>query len=289
MAKKFKGYYLVGNHSAVKLCFWLKKSLKDQGVCYKQKFYGIKSHRCLQMTPALICNQNCIYCWRPSLYKKIKKWDPPKLIFEGSLKGQRKLLEGFFGEKNINQKKLKEALEPNQVAISLIGEPTLYPYLDKLVKEYKKRGFSVFVVSNGTNPEVLKKIHPTFLYLSLSSFDKNSHLKINRPQKNFWKRILKSLEILRKKRCHTVLRITLIRGMNDKIEKFVPLIEKARPEFIEIKSYMAIGPARKKLGPEKMFSFKEIENFSKKLKKLIPYKIKNSSKESLVVVLERNN
>jgi len=50
------------------------------------------------------------------------------------------------------------------------------------------------------NPEVLKKIHPTFLYLSLSSFDKNSHLKINRPQKNFWKRILKSLEILRKKK-----------------------------------------------------------------------------------------
>ncbi|MCD6412409.1 4-demethylwyosine synthase TYW1, partial [bacterium] len=145
MAKKFKGYYLVGNHSAVKLCFWLKKSLKNQGVCYKQKFYGIKSHRCLQMTPALICNQNCIYCWRPSLYKKIKKWNLPKEVFEGSLKGQRKLLEGFFGEKNINQKKLKEALEPNQVAISLIGEPTLYPYLDKLVKEYKKKGFSVFV------------------------------------------------------------------------------------------------------------------------------------------------
>ena len=141
------------------------------------------------------------------------------------------------------------------------------------------------MVSNGTNPEILKRIHPTFLYLSLTAFDQKSHLRINRPQKNFWKEILKSLEILRKKRCHTVLRITLIRGINDVLEKFIPLINKALPEFIEIKSYMAIGPARKKLGPEKMFSFKEIKNFSKKLEKFIPYKIKDFSKKSLVVVL----
>jgi len=287
MAKKFKGYYLVGNHSAVKLCFWLKKSLKDQGVCYKQKFYGIKSHRCLQMTPALICNQNCIYCWRPPLYKKIKKWDPPKSIFEGSLKAQRKLLEGFFGDPKVNRKKLEEALEPNQVAISLIGEPTLYPYLEKLIEEYKKRNFSVFVVSNGTRPEVLRKIHPTFLYLSLTAFDEKSHLKINRPKKNFWKKILESLEVLKRKRCQTVLRITLIRDINTQAEKFFSLIKKGLPKFIEVKSYMALGPARKKLPPEKMLSLEEIKAFSKKLEKNLPYKIKDFSKESLVVLLKR--
>ncbi|MCK4309827.1 MAG: 4-demethylwyosine synthase TYW1, partial [Methanomicrobia archaeon] len=59
-------YKIVGEHSAVKLCHWLKKSLMEDRVCYKQKFYGIKSHRCLQMTPAVIsCTHKCLFCWRP--------------------------------------------------------------------------------------------------------------------------------------------------------------------------------------------------------------------------------
>ncbi|MBN1159983.1 MAG: 4-demethylwyosine synthase TYW1, partial [Candidatus Diapherotrites archaeon] len=57
-------YRVVGNHSVVKICEWCKKSLRGEGVCYKQKFYGIKSHRCLQMSPALLCDQRCLFCWR---------------------------------------------------------------------------------------------------------------------------------------------------------------------------------------------------------------------------------
>ena len=50
-----QGYRLVGNHSAVKTCHWARKSLSTGGRenCYKQKFYGVPSHRCLQMTPSL--------------------------------------------------------------------------------------------------------------------------------------------------------------------------------------------------------------------------------------------
>ncbi|MEM2094375.1 MAG: hypothetical protein QXI32_03660, partial [Candidatus Bathyarchaeia archaeon] len=47
-------YQLVGSHSAVKKCSWLHKSLTGGAACYKSQFYGIKSWRCLQMTPAAV-------------------------------------------------------------------------------------------------------------------------------------------------------------------------------------------------------------------------------------------
>ena len=46
-----KAKYGVFNHSAVELCHWTKKSFSDGGSCYKHKFYGISTHRCMEMTP----------------------------------------------------------------------------------------------------------------------------------------------------------------------------------------------------------------------------------------------
>src|SRR3989449_5555819 len=60
-----QGYRIVGEHSGVKLCHWTKASLTKGIGCYKQTFYGIESHRCLQMTPAVdACNLACQFCWR---------------------------------------------------------------------------------------------------------------------------------------------------------------------------------------------------------------------------------
>ncbi|MFB0543144.1 MAG: 4-demethylwyosine synthase TYW1, partial [Candidatus Bathyarchaeia archaeon] len=60
-------YQLAGGHSAVKTCHWTKESLRtgERRFCYKQKFYGIRTLRCLQMTPSLgKCLQRCLFCWR---------------------------------------------------------------------------------------------------------------------------------------------------------------------------------------------------------------------------------
>ena len=54
-----QGYRFIGDHSAVKMCRWTKKSMRNEGVCYKEKFYGIKSHLCCQMTPWLGCENHC--------------------------------------------------------------------------------------------------------------------------------------------------------------------------------------------------------------------------------------
>lgn len=285
-----KGYHIVGRHSAVKTCLWLKKSLKDEGVCYKQKFYGIKSHRCLQMTPALLCNQNCLHCWRPlELLGNLHGWDDPVFIVEESIKAQHRLLSGFHGTEGVNKIKLKEAYEPNQVAISLIGEPTLYPMLPELVEEYRKRGFTTFLVTNGTNPEMLEKVSPSQLYLSLTAYDEKTHIQLNRPARSHWERILRGLEVLRGHRSRTVVRLTLIKGynMDDKaVEGYSKLIEIAEPDYIEAKAYMYLGYSRLRLKWENMPEHSDIVEFSEKLANATGYVIKSESEPSRVVLLE---
>jgi len=78
---KKQHYEIAGKneHSAVQICRWTKKSLRDEGVCYKEKFYGIKSHLCCQMTPSLYCPNKCVHCWRAIEYTTGEKI-PGKIV-----------------------------------------------------------------------------------------------------------------------------------------------------------------------------------------------------------------
>ncbi len=291
LLKDLKGYQIVGKHSAVKTCLWLKKSLKDEGVCYKQKFYGIRSHRCLQMTPALICNQSCVYCWRPlELLKGLEGWDSPEYIVEESIKAQRRLLSGFHGTRGVNRVKLEEAYEPNQVAISLIGEPTLYPHLPELIEAYKQRGFTTFLVTNGTNPEILEECNPTQLYVSLTAYSEESHISLNRPPKSYWQKIVESLRVMERSESRTVIRLTLIKDYNmheRAIESYARLIDIASPQYIEAKAYMFLGYSRLRLRYENMPEHADVVEFAKMLSRATGYEIRNESEPSRVVLLER--
>ena len=105
-----QGYRFVGDHSAVKTCHWARKSLSTGGRehCYKQRFYGVPSHRCLQMTPSLgRCTQSCLFCWRATPENLSTTWDQsrflvaeaeePEAIVQGCLKAHRKAISGFGG------------------------------------------------------------------------------------------------------------------------------------------------------------------------------------------------
>jgi len=294
-----KQHYALFEHSAVKLCNYTKTSLKNQAVCYKQKFYGIQSHRCLQMTPtSSFCDQKCIYCWRPitSQEPKLKDCEKPEEIIENALKHQKILLSGFGSlvkQGLTSKKKLEESFQPKHAAISLSGEPTLYPKLPELIKAFHKKGIITFLVSNGLHPEMLeklikKKAKPTQLYLSIDSGVKEIHQKLNRPMlKDSWKRIQKSLALL-KKFPRTCIRVTLVKGFNDNHEKeLAELIEKSKCNFCEIKSYMRVGFSRARLKDSNMPLFKEVMAFAKKISKLSSYVIKDYSKLSRVVLLVR--
>ena len=196
-----QGYRFTGKHSSVKICTWTKKSLLDEGVCYKERFYGIRSYLCCQMTPCMFCSNTCLYCWRDmDSFTGLKiggKIDEPKEIIDNCIKKQRELLNGFPGNKKINMKKFKEAQDPLHFAISLSGEPTIYPYLGELIDELFKMKKTSFLVTNGQFPNALKRLSrlPTQLYVSLDAPTKQIYKKLDRPRlKDYWGRLCDTLE-----------------------------------------------------------------------------------------------
>ena len=100
-------YALVGKSSAVQVCRWTKQSLAEKGVCWKEKFYGIKSHRCCQMSPCVMnCENSCVHCWRPIEYNlgktmKFSDVDNPKIILDKIVEARKKLMTGHGGDKNV--------------------------------------------------------------------------------------------------------------------------------------------------------------------------------------------
>ena len=291
-------YHLVGAHSAVKRCRWLYESLIHNRFCYKQKFYGIRSHQCIQMTPAVLnCTMRCLFCWRAQSgdlgiewsETEQPKWDSPEDIVEGCIKAQLKILSGYKGNPKTDSKKLSEALNPKHVAISLTGEPTLYPSLGDLIQSFHKRSFTTFLVSNGTLPHSLSQLseEPTQLYISVCAFNKENFSETCRPQiPKAWENLNKTLSMLPSFRCPTVIRITLTRHLNMKNPNFYArLFEKANPTYIEPKAYMHVGFSRLRLGFENMPTHKEVQEFAAKLAKEMGYNILDESPESRVVLL----
>jgi len=298
---KTQRYHLIGGHSAVKRCRWLYETLVHNRPCYKQKFYGIKSHQCIQMTPTLHnCTMRCRFCWRiqsgdiASLKWEettAPKWDRPERIVEACVRAQLKILTGYRGNPKTNREKFREALKPKHTAISLAGEPTLYPYLGDLIRSFHRCGFTTFLVSNGTVPGALSKLgeEPTQLYVSLCANDVHSFLKTCRPQiPRAWEKLNETLELLPSFKCPTVLRLTLTRHLNlGHPEKYARLIERANPTYVEPKAYMHVGFSRLRLDFENMPSHEEIRDFADTLAKEIGYNVLNEAPESRVVLLSR--
>ena len=230
---KKQHYEIVGKHSAVQVCHWTKKSLRDQGVCYKEKFYGIKSHRCCQMTPAVMwCPNQCEHCWRAielNLGDKLgNEINSPSAIIDGCIEAQKKLLEGFkksSGDpskfkrqvrQDTNMEKFEEAQEPMQFAISLSGEPTLYPKIGSLIEELRKRKKTSFLVTNGLYPQKLKELlakgqKPTQLYISVNTSNEKDYTKFHKSSiKNAWEKLNESLSLM-SQFPRSVFRINLIK------------------------------------------------------------------------------
>jgi len=297
--KKHK-YHIVSGHSAVKRCRWLYETLVHNRPCYKQKFYGIKTHQCIQMTPALFyCTQQCLFCWRAQSgdlkisweETKLPKWDSPEEIVEGSIKAQLEILSGYKGNPKANPQKFKEAMRPKHAAISLTGEPTLYEPIGELIRTFHKRGFTTFLVSNGTVPSALAKLsrEPTQLYISVCAPNKETYIRVCRPIfQNAWEKLNETLELLPSFSCPTVIRITAVRGLNmGDIKDYAKLIEKASPTYVEPKAYMHVGFSRLRLGYESMPSHREIRDFALQLAKETGYNVVDECEESRVVLLSR--
>ena len=293
---KKQHYAIVGNHSGVKLCHWMRQSLLFDRECYKQTFYGIKSHRCLQMSPSINqCNHMCLFCWRHQGFteKEFEKIDDPKRILDESILAQQKLITGFKGDERCDLNKWDEANNPNMLACSLSGEPTLYPKLGEFFNECHKRKITTFLVTNGTNPDALKKLDPLpkQLYVSLVAPTKEVYKKICSPLiSDGWERINETLKLLPSLDTRTVIRHTLVNKWNmDKknIKDYANLIKVANPMFIEPKGYVFVGYSRKRMTIENMPSHKLVKEFAMQLSDFTSYDIMMEKADSRVVLLSK--
>jgi len=300
--------YGIYNHSAVEICHWTKEAITSGRVCYKNKFYGISTAGCMQISQAAVwCPNRCIYCWRPNTNFENHidilpedKVDPPEITLEKLRELRKKLLIGYFGNPKANKELIKEVIDkPQHVTFSLSGEPLLYPYVPESIIYIKKNWpwiKSIFVVTSGQVPEGLEKMkklnaYPTQLYISFTGPNPELYKRISAPlYKDYWERFTKSLEIASKMKTRRVARITLIKGYNDDeryLDDWVELIKMYNPHFIEIKAFMLLGYSRFKLRSENMPSHEDVLEFAKKLeKKLDNFRYMNEDADSRVVVLK---
>jgi tRNA wybutosine-synthesizing protein 1 len=253
------------------------------------------------MTPTVIsCNQRCTFCWRIQSgdlkqtrwnETKPQAWDDPETIVTECIKKQQRLVSGYKGNPKVSVQKYREAQQPKHVAISLAGEPTLYPQLGELIECFYKRGFTTFLVTNGTNPKSLTQLstEPSQLYVSLCAPDEATYRNTCHPQTpNAWKKLNQTLNSLSTFKCPTVIRSTLARHVNLKNpEQYAKLINQANPTYVEPKAYMHVGFSRLRLGFENMPSHREIRAFAAQIAKHASYKIIQEAPESRVVLLSR--
>jgi len=294
-------YRVVGNHSVCKICHWTKECVREKNrVCYKQHFYDVHCGKCLEMSPVILCNQRCLHCWRDtSLFGKEWKGsvDEPKEIIQGCIAARKKLLMGFKGHDDVDLKKFEDYIVPDHAAISLTGEPCLYPRLPELVDSFfNDFDFrTVFLVTNGTVPGMLKKFgkesrhFPTNIYLSLEGYDLKSHKKLNNPvSAELWDKVKESMKYLFtvKNKTRTILRITAIKGYNlDKALRFVKFVKLMQPTHIEVKGYAFLGYSRKRLKEENIPSWEEVRKFAQELGQECGYIISGEQEASFVVQL----
>nr|XP_021138620.1 S-adenosyl-L-methionine-dependent tRNA 4-demethylwyosine synthase [Columba livia] len=243
-----QGYKLIGSHSGVKLCRWTKSMLRGRGGCYKHTFYGIESHCCMEATPSLACANKCVFCWRHHTNPVGTEWrwkmDQPEMILQEALENHRNMIKQFKGVSGVRADRLAEAMTAKHCALSLVGEPIMYPEINRFVKLLHQHGISSFLVTNAQFPDEIRNLEPvTQLYVSVDASTKESLKRIDRPLfRDFWQRFLDSLKALSEKQQRTVYRLTLVKAWNvDELKAYADLISLGKPDFIEVKGVTYCG------------------------------------------------
>lgn len=274
-----QGYTVVGSHSGVKICRWTKSALRGRGFCYKFAFYGINSHRCMETTPSLSCSNKCVFCWRHGTNPVGTTWrwevDKPDLILNGALEGHYKKIKQMRGVPGILLDRFEEAFTVKHCALSLVGEPIFYPYINEFLEMLHEKDISSFLVCNAQHPDQLRTLSKvTQLYVSIDAPTKEELKTVDRPLfRDFWERLEQCLDILRTVQSHqrTVFRLTLVKGFNMSeadIGGYANLVERGLPALIEIKGATFCGSSEGNGNPLTMQNipfYEECVSFVKKL------------------------
>ncbi|CAR30195.1 putative tRNA 4-demethylwyosine synthase [Lachancea thermotolerans CBS 6340] len=272
-----QGYTVVGSHSGVKICRWTKNDLRGRGSCYKHSLFNIVSSRCMELTPSLACSSKCIFCWRHGTNPVSKTWrwevDDPEYILENALQGHYAKIKQMRGVPGVIAERFAKAFKVRHCALSLVGEPIMYPFISKFVSLLHQKEISSFLVCNAQHPEPLRDLGKvTQLYVSIDAPTKNELKKVDRPlYRDFWERLMECLDILRTTQSHqrTVFRMTLVKGFNmADVSAYADLVQRGLPCFIEVKGATFCGTSDGNGNPLTMQNIPFYEECAKFVKSL---------------------
>jgi len=227
------------------------------------------------------CNFDCIYCeLEPA--KPVDVYDnPPK---------PEEIL-----------KEIDEAVKKydfDVLTITSNGEPTLYPYLEELVKGIKNQ--KLLILSNSSTIDD-KKIQKTLcmfdlVKLSLDAVTPTVFKKIDRPHKNIdIQNIIKGMREFRELyKGELIVEILVVKGINDKegeFEKLNTVLKEIKPDRVDISTidrppaYRVEGVSVKRLF--ELSSKIENQNIFIPTRNNLGFKVENLTKEELLTTLKK--
>uniref|UniRef100_A0A8C5LGE2 tRNA 4-demethylwyosine synthase (AdoMet-dependent) n=1 Tax=Jaculus jaculus TaxID=51337 RepID=A0A8C5LGE2_JACJA len=238
----------------------------------------LQSHRCMEATPSLACANKCVFCWRHHTNPVGTEWrwkmDQPEMILKEAIENHQNMINQFKGVPGVQSTRFEEGMQIKHCALSLVGEPIMYPEINRLLKLLHQCGISSFLVTNAQFPVEIKNLIPvTQLYVSVDASTKDSLKKIDRPLfKDFWQRFLDSLKALAAKQQRTVYRLTLVKSWNvDELQAYAELVSLGNPDFIEVKGVTYCGEsAASSLTMANVPWHEEVVRFVRELVTLIP-------------------
>ncbi len=73
--------------------------------------------------------------------------DEPEFIVNGAMQNHLDMIRQFQGAPGVLPERLREAQRIRHCALSLVGEPIMYPEINKVLDLLHARGISTFLVS----------------------------------------------------------------------------------------------------------------------------------------------
>jgi len=226
----------------------------------------------MEMTPSMACANKCVFCWRHHKNPVGTEWrwemDQPDQIIEKAIENHHQMIKQMKGVPGVKPERFAEGFRIRHCALSLVGEPIIYPEINKFVGILHSKGISSFMVTNAQFPDKITALRPvTQLYISVDAATPESLKAIDRPLfKDYWERFLGSIDALSKKGQRTVFRLTLVKGWNmEEIKNYVALIERGQPDFVEIKGVTYCGGKRPIIGMKNVPWHQEVIEFSQQV------------------------
>uniref|UniRef100_A0A7S2VUF2 tRNA 4-demethylwyosine synthase (AdoMet-dependent) n=1 Tax=Norrisiella sphaerica TaxID=552664 RepID=A0A7S2VUF2_9EUKA len=174
--------------------------------------------------------------------------DDAKVIVNGAITNHQKMIKKLKGVPGVKPERYKEAFTVRHCALSLVGEPIMYPQINEFLDLLHGKGISSFLVTNAQFPERIRNLNPcTQLYVSIDAATKDTLKAVDRPLfKDFWERFISSLKALRGKNItRTVYRLTLVKEWNmGDVSAYCKLLTIGLPLLIEIKAVTYCGDSK---------------------------------------------